>query len=585
MSSPSFPSLNRARRTAGWLLVSAPIALVACGDDSGSGGAGGDATTTTSVSSTSSSTTTSVTSSSTSTASTSATSSSQSSGGGGMGGEGGMGGMNEGGSPPNYVIETEPNDGPGQANAFQDGTNGFYAEIEVAGAVDVFSVDAPIGSTMSLAISDGYGGCPADATMSIQGVHNNLILATSATELCPTLDGNDDPDLATLASGGTYYIYVSAPAAVENYALDIVVQPPVCGDMIVQLGEECDDGNMTPADGCENDCTVTPVCGDNSVQSGEECDDGNTMNGDGCDSMCQYEGSVCIESEPNDSIATADPDLTCLFWNGQITPVADVDYYEVIVAVDGSRVQAEVVDITGMGCPASFDSTLYLFNGAMTQLAYDDDDGNNACSIINNSDSGAANLMADTYYLAVHEFGDNGTSAPYQLKVNIFPPGCGDGAIQAPEECDDGNLSDGDGCSSTCAFEAGFCAETEPNNTQGAANVLATCVDVQAAITPVNDEDWFQIDIPAGNPDLRIEVVGPDGVTCGGGDTHIYLHDSGGTLLGEDDDDGDVLCSLINPTTDVFAQNLAAGSYFLRYTEHNGGSTLPVKRIKVSVLP
>jgi cysteine-rich repeat protein len=31
-----------------------------------------------------------------------------------------------------------------------------------------------------------------------------------------------------------------------------------CGDGIVQGSEECDDGNMTPGDGCENDCTMTP---------------------------------------------------------------------------------------------------------------------------------------------------------------------------------------------------------------------------------------------------------------------------------------------------------------------------------------
>lgn len=27
---------------------------------------------------------------------------------------------------------------------------------------------------------------------------------------------------------------------------------------------------------------------------------------------------------------------------------------------------------------------------------------------------------------------------------------CGDGVIEGPEECDDGNTKDGDGCSKTC---------------------------------------------------------------------------------------------------------------------------------------
>jgi cysteine-rich repeat protein len=34
------------------------------------------------------------------------------------------------------------------------------------------------------------------------------------------------------------------------------------------------------------------------------------------------------------------------------------------------------------------------------------------------------------------------------------PPACGDGNLDPGEECDDGNVADGDGCSSTCTVEA-----------------------------------------------------------------------------------------------------------------------------------
>jgi len=65
---------------------------------------------------------------------------------------------------------------------------------------------------------------------------------------------------------------------------------PVCGNGIVEPGEQCDDGNTVNNDGCTNACTL-PRCGDGIVQAGEQCDDGNTNSGDGCSATCQREGS------------------------------------------------------------------------------------------------------------------------------------------------------------------------------------------------------------------------------------------------------------------------------------------------------
>lgn len=83
----------------------------------------------------------------------------------------------------------------------------------------------------------------------------------------------------------------------------------VCGDGILDVGEECDDGNMLGGDGCnpeciretifecnDNDCK--PVCGDGVTMwmAGEECDDGNLTNGDGCSSECKVEvGFTCTD--------------------------------------------------------------------------------------------------------------------------------------------------------------------------------------------------------------------------------------------------------------------------------------------------
>src|SRR5262245_33455375 len=42
-------------------------------------------------------------------------------------------------------------------------------------------------------------------------------------------------------------------------------------------------------------------------------------------------------------------------------------------------------------------------------------------------------------------------------------PGCGDGVIDGSEKCDDGNPSNGDGCSSSCQVEAGFDCKGTPS--------------------------------------------------------------------------------------------------------------------------
>src|SRR5512143_399955 len=40
---------------------------------------------------------------------------------------------------------------------------------------------------------------------------------------------------------------------------------PVCGDRLVEIGEVCDDGNTSAADGCSADCSSTEVCGNDIV--------------------------------------------------------------------------------------------------------------------------------------------------------------------------------------------------------------------------------------------------------------------------------------------------------------------------------
>jgi cysteine-rich repeat protein len=78
-----------------------------------------------------------------------------------------------------------------------------------------------------------------------------------------------------------------------------------CGDGFVEVGvEACDDGNQLDTDGCRNACAL-PSCGDGLVEAGEECDDGNSDDGDACPSRCLFarcgDGFVQVGVEECDS--------------------------------------------------------------------------------------------------------------------------------------------------------------------------------------------------------------------------------------------------------------------------------------------
>ena len=54
-------------------------------------------------------------------------------------------------------------------------------------------------------------------------------------------------------------------------------------------------------------------------------------------------------------------------------------------------------------------------------------------------------------------------------------PFCGDGVIQAPETCDDGNTADGDGCSSTCRTEGPAACPAGTQDNDGDGTCSPTC--------------------------------------------------------------------------------------------------------------
>ena len=109
-------------------------------------------------------------------------------------------------------------------------------------------------------------------------------------------DGNaDDSDACTsacaLATCGDGLVHVGVESCDDGNLEDsdtctAVCKPATCGDAIVGPGEGCDDGNLDETDACDNKCA--PIsCGDGVVAEGVEgCDDGNADDLDACLSTC-----------------------------------------------------------------------------------------------------------------------------------------------------------------------------------------------------------------------------------------------------------------------------------------------------------
>ncbi len=210
------------------------------------------------------------------------------------------------------------------------------------------------------------------------------------------------------------------------------ILPVRCGDGIVnQTGETCDPpgSNAGQPNECRQDCTY---CGDSHLDAGEQCDDGNNVNGDGCSATCNIErcGDGIVGNSPGE---TCDPPGTTAGANGNICRS------DCTVCGDGIKQTGEQCDdgnnISGDGCEN---------NCAVTPICGDGIVGNTPGETCDppGSNAGQPNECRDdcTY--------------------------CGDGYLDASEECDDGNNINGDGCSATCNKELfGGCRMTGGHNT------------------------------------------------------------------------------------------------------------------------
>ncbi len=194
------------------------------------------------------------------------------------------------------------------------------------------------------------------------------------------------------------------------------------------------EGNTTGA--VQVGITITdPACGNGIREAtvGEQCDDGNTVPGDGCSDTCTLEGGSITEVEPNDSQATATP--TGLVGPGLFTvvgannPSGDDDVYSLVVPPGAAlRLSARTYSMAGVptSCDIALtDTRIFLeIPGAEAtapntgELVFNDDI-DNANNIWCSGFSGAL-LNPGTYYVRVQGWNDTQLTQ-YLMDLTLSP--------------------------------------------------------------------------------------------------------------------------------------------------------------------
>ena len=130
--------------------------------------------------------------------------------------------------------------------------------------------------------------------------------------------------------------------------------------------------------------------------------------------LVPFQGDIrATEAEPNNDCATASVVVLGEAMLASISPIGDIDYFEIDVTTAGSfTISTE----PGVGQTGG-DTQMYLYAAdCTTQLAYDDDGGTGLYSLF------TVTLGVGTYFARVNEYGNNGVINAYVLNVAAPQP-------------------------------------------------------------------------------------------------------------------------------------------------------------------
>jgi cysteine-rich repeat protein len=305
----------------------------------------------------------------------------------------------------------------------------------------------------------------------------------------------------------------------------------LCGNDVVDQGEDCDDGNSESGDGCEPDCRFTcipgpagnsvcsdflpcngaetclsdhtcapgtplnngtrcgaasvcfngvcgpppDICGDGLTNPFEECDDGNLTAGDGCEDNCL---KTCVSTDSTRdcnnpcAVGAACDDVTSTCLPG--TPVADgtscgTDLEPLLVCRGGTCTSPLCGNRDLDAGEECDDGNLVGTDGCGNDCTFNcvPTDATRDCTLTDPC-QGTSTCNSTTHLCSTPSPLPDGTACGPTTEGRVCFSGvctlpvCGNRILEPTEQCDDGNLSDTDGCRVDCTYtctEASACSD------------------------------------------------------------------------------------------------------------------------------
>lgn len=279
----------------------------------------------------------------------------------------------------------------------------------------------------------------------------------------------------------------------------VIEYGPYCGDAILQddEGEQCDDGNEVDDDACSNDCQLNP--GILTVQKIVDNSAGGFALAESFTMYIRDALNDLLYSFAGSSTGTSNSVDEGTYYVTE----SSMDNYNLTYSGDCDKVTGEVVLLPGEsktctltntfsppavqtgeltvkkvvigGYATSSDWTMGVSGPGVGAFFLGSETGDiRSYPVGEYTVSESTSTPVDGEYTLTYS-GDcdaSGTVAVVDdtpktcILTNTHVPECGDGVLEGDEECDDGNLIDGDSCSSVCALETSIsgCKYSDENN-------------------------------------------------------------------------------------------------------------------------